>query len=1558
MKSFLSCINNLNSIEEIERHHLSKSRAMGIKLDRQHRFNLYKLGGFSLLTAAGLLISPTAAQAAPVDLQFSGATCVTSVGTACLGVGSVWRFDNVVVGGSAGTQRDALVTISNSTNGASISTIDADVAPTTNSPGTTVAKFQPVIISPTAANSSSYITFNIRFIASGAAITAPSISIGGEVYITPFDVDGDDVTLREMVEFTNPSSTYLDTPTSLESETPAFSPPGTRYIAKTATVQSGIGTSNLYKATALYPANTTNFNLILGSKNGASGCSGASCDRQTSVSFQVSDIVPINDLAIAKSHTGNFTVGLPASYTITTSNIGAASSGSIVIQDPLPTGLTIPNGAVTITGTNAAAWSCIALTNVITCTSTTSIPAQGSSTFNITGIAVGVAATPSVTNTATITTGGGSVTANDIASDTTTVQSSISGTVFNDTNGGTVDGTGTNTGSTTLTAYLVSTASTPLTVAKATVGTNGTYNFSPITAGSYTVRLSNNATGALNAAPPAASLPAGYINTGEGVGVTPTATDGDINGTTAITFGTTSITNVNFGIALRPSLTVTKSTSTPSIAAGGAATYTIEVTNTGSNTANDVAIKDVLPLGFTYDSTIGSISLLNGASRTSGVNPSLGAKQPTWDNFTLPPTGQVIITFTANTAGLVARTYQNPAQAQVGTGSSPTVLASYNSSSSTAEDVTLTAPILTPPTPGTSPPPTVSAATVCGKPGQDGVGSVNGIINTYYAPTATSAPAGTNSIDLGPSLGSGNQINQGDLVVIIQMQDATIDSSDTNLYGSGSSSNLGSGQKDMGASGLYEYAIATSNVPTTGGTLTLLGKGLNNGLINSYTNASKTPTRGQRRFQVIRIPQYASVTLTNTLSSLKWNGAVGGVVVVDVVGQLNFDSRTIDGANGGFRAGYSTVHASNDSTAAYRAPTTSYIGSGKGEGTAGTPRLVWNGTTPVDNGADGYPNGDTGRGAPANAGGGGNVHNAGGGGGGNGGIGGQGALPWEGQNGPFDGGGRPGLQSSIYSPLPWRLIMGGGGGGGDANNVLDGVRGGVGGGIVMIRAGSIAGLGNILVYGDDGDRGAFGNAPDGAGGGGAAGTVLIQARNSSPTANITVQAYGGKGGNTAKDFPPDSATEHGPGGGGGGGVVIYSVPGGAVTTNINGGNSGKSGDGTGTPHGATNGQIGQIGTLGSNDPFIGVNGGGCLPNLTVTKVTTTPKVNRLGLAKYKITVENTALIGSAVDVNIDDPLPTGFSYDSTASIALTSGATRPTATISDPTANAVQPTWGQFTIPPSGKVEINFLAKVGTTVPSGTYNNQAESKYLDPARLSPTGLLTNSYADFAANTGEDVTVNSNAKLLMVKRITAINPASDPTQLPSVNPNDNTALDRFIHNTSTVVGVPINDQNCYWPTATPDAGNTNLCTNTYTIGEVNAGKVKPGDTIEYTVYFVNAGGADANNVKVCDLLRPNQTYVPNSLRLQLGGGSTLSLSDANDPTIDRGQFVASNDLNSSTKTSGCNLAAISATNPNGVVAIDLTGTTGSPTLNPMPGATSAGQPALSYGWFRFRTRVNK
>jgi uncharacterized repeat protein (TIGR01451 family)/fimbrial isopeptide formation D2 family protein len=163
------------------------------------------------------------------------------------------------------------------------------------------------------------------------------------------------------------------------------------------------------------PASVTNIAAVSGGNEPIANNGNNSGQDTTPITFTP-------DLTLSKTHTGNFTVGTPGTYALTVSNIGsAATTGTITMTDTLPPGLTIPNGAVTLTGTNAANWNCTASGNVITCTSTTIIAPTGSSTFNLTGIQVGSAAAPSVTNTASISGGGEANTSNDSASDVTTV---------------------------------------------------------------------------------------------------------------------------------------------------------------------------------------------------------------------------------------------------------------------------------------------------------------------------------------------------------------------------------------------------------------------------------------------------------------------------------------------------------------------------------------------------------------------------------------------------------------------------------------------------------------------------------------------------------------------------------------------------------------------------------------------------------------------------------------------------------------------------------------------------------------------------------------------------------------------------------------------------------------------------------------------------------------------------------------------------------------------------------------------------------------------------------
>jgi uncharacterized repeat protein (TIGR01451 family) len=122
------------------------------------------------------------------------------------------------------------------------------------------------------------------------------------------------------------------------------------------------------------------------------------------------------DLTITKSHSGNFFVGQTgASYTITASNAGRGPTvGTVTVTDTLPTGLT----ATAISGTG---WSCT-LGN-LTCTRGDALAAGSNSSYPPITLTVNVAANAvtQVLNTATVSGGGETNTANDTATDLTII---------------------------------------------------------------------------------------------------------------------------------------------------------------------------------------------------------------------------------------------------------------------------------------------------------------------------------------------------------------------------------------------------------------------------------------------------------------------------------------------------------------------------------------------------------------------------------------------------------------------------------------------------------------------------------------------------------------------------------------------------------------------------------------------------------------------------------------------------------------------------------------------------------------------------------------------------------------------------------------------------------------------------------------------------------------------------------------------------------------------------------------------------------------------------------
>ena len=133
----------------------------------------------------------------------------------------------------------------------------------------------------------------------------------------------------------------------------------------------------------------------------------------TSSSNFVTSGATVPDLAIRLSHPGNFIQGdIGDTCTIIVTNVGtAASSGSVTVTDSLPAGLT----ATAISGTG---WT----TNLGTLTATRSDALLAGSAYPPITITVNVAANAtSVTNSATVSGGGDSNSANNTANDPTTV---------------------------------------------------------------------------------------------------------------------------------------------------------------------------------------------------------------------------------------------------------------------------------------------------------------------------------------------------------------------------------------------------------------------------------------------------------------------------------------------------------------------------------------------------------------------------------------------------------------------------------------------------------------------------------------------------------------------------------------------------------------------------------------------------------------------------------------------------------------------------------------------------------------------------------------------------------------------------------------------------------------------------------------------------------------------------------------------------------------------------------------------------------------------------------
>jgi uncharacterized repeat protein (TIGR01451 family) len=134
-------------------------------------------------------------------------------------------------------------------------------------------------------------------------------------------------------------------------------------------------------------------------------------------------IVSPPDLIVAKTHTGSFTQGQTgATYTITVTNAGSGSTtAAVAVSDLLPAGLT----ATALSGTG---WTCSLAT--VVCTRGDALAPAASFPNIVLTVNVSSTAPASVTNTATVSGGGELNTANDTATDPTTIAVGAAPPVF------------------------------------------------------------------------------------------------------------------------------------------------------------------------------------------------------------------------------------------------------------------------------------------------------------------------------------------------------------------------------------------------------------------------------------------------------------------------------------------------------------------------------------------------------------------------------------------------------------------------------------------------------------------------------------------------------------------------------------------------------------------------------------------------------------------------------------------------------------------------------------------------------------------------------------------------------------------------------------------------------------------------------------------------------------------------------------------------------------------------------------------------------------------------
>jgi uncharacterized repeat protein (TIGR01451 family) len=339
------------------------------------------------------------------------------------------------------------------------------------------------------------------------------------------------------------------------------------------------------------------------------------------------------------------------------------------------------------------------------------------------------------------------------------------------------------------------------------------------------------------------------------------------------------------------------------------------------------------------------------------------------------------------------------------------------------------------------------------------------------------------------------------------------------------------------------------------------------------------------------------------------------------------------------------------------------------------------------------------------------------------------------------------------------------------------------------------------------------------------------------------------------------------------------------------------------------------------------------PNTSISKsVSTVGPVAPGAELTYTLTLSNQGLASDVV--NVTDTIPANATYvaASASNGGMLSGSTINWSNLTIPAAICANVSCSSVT---PGTAALTFKVKAGS---APSIQNTASFTTIATPAYTPSNLTSNTVTTTVARA-------TNPNVLLVKRITAINGGTTTVG------GDNLAL--YKDDPSN----PYDDNRFDDPVPVPIDTNQWIDPNTFLIGGINGGNIKPGDEMEYTIYFLSAGDIAANHVLLCDRVPSNVSFSPTAFNsgtpatgglvgadrgiLSLINGTTAAFTNIADGDVAR-YFPPGTNPGSIYPNIKCG-----GTNDNGAIVINL---------GDRPNATAPGTPAGAFGFVRFKGQV--